>query len=181
MRNPERFAQLDLNLARKPKLITWRTGALILNSGNPSFLSTLDNCREQWNSIPQGGGVCRHIYSPLGWIRAVGSNWLHVGLRWILNGGVGRLQKGGDKTLGGTLPGPCDGKPAPPVRGGGPACFLRVVDPSLVPMTCASSAAKFCGFYTLKSLFNLIPRIIPEKIHNHQNLWNLSVKSLFYY
>jgi hypothetical protein len=38
-------------------------------------------------------GVCLFIYTPVGEATSVGSNRLHVGLRCILGGGVGVLQK----------------------------------------------------------------------------------------
>jgi len=77
----------------------------------------LDGLRPWWIMRCISRGVCPRIYSPVGVTRAVGSNRLYQGLRWLLKGSGGSFWNGAPNPRGGHRPALGWQRPAPP--GGG--------------------------------------------------------------
>jgi len=79
------------------------------------------------------GGVCPRIYSPVGVARAVGSNRLNQGPRWLLKASGGSFRKGAPNPRGGRRPAFGWGQPAHLVAAGPPlvsGVFQSIPKPS---------------------------------------------------
>jgi len=108
-------------------------------------------------------GVCLRIYSPVGFVCAVGSNRLNQGPRLFLKGGGGSFHKGEQNPTGvlvGARVGPTGPtwRPlAPPLRRLSSRVFLNPL--ALFP----TWRICFCVCFALESLFSAFPEIHPEK------------------
>jgi hypothetical protein len=117
-------------------------------------------------------GVCLFIYTTIGEATFVGSNRLHVGIRCILGGGVGIIQKLVEYGGRGRLGGQGCGWLAPPGGLWLPCSVWCLLHPSGVCFVADNSR----NYRYINSLFTLFWNK-PYKFINHQNSWKLSDKT----